>query len=87
MLVEDCLAGNREPGAIAMGDTVRFATTKPESVAGIQVADVTHAMPNLIPIADLVHGVLVTADDILSRDHRAGDHQLADLASRHLHRL
>ncbi len=64
-----------------------FASTEPESILVIQVADVPHAVPNTVAIGNFVNRILIAPYNVLLGDHRTGDHQFANLAGWQFHGL
>ena len=53
-----------------------------EREATFEIADVAHAVPEGLAVANFVESVGVGARDIFGGDHRAADDELADFAGR-----
>ncbi len=81
VLIENGLARHRVPGSFFSADAVCLSPTKPKSIELVQVPNIAHPVPNAIAITDFVHRILIGSNDILPRDHRTSDHQLASLTA------
>ena len=71
--------------ALGSPHAVAFATAEPKAIGAIEVADISHAMPDLWVatgslIEDFVELILIGACDVAMCHARAMDHQFADLA-------
>src|SRR5262245_35665229 len=78
MPVEDGFTGNGKEGALGSDHAMRFAAAKPESIAVVQIANVSHAMPKGTAVLDLVQSIGLGARYVLRGHHGAPDNQLSN---------
>ena len=82
MFVEDRLADHGVEHTVGGAHPVRLAAAEPEPPCVVQVAHVTHAVPESVIVRDLGQQVFAFVAVIGAGDHRSANRDLADLADR-----
>ena len=80
MLVDDCLAGHTEKCTFCGFNPMGLSTAKPKTVHLVDVADVSHAVPDRVVIIHLGHGGGAIVVEITFGDRGATDNDLTDLS-------
>ena len=84
MLIKDRLARNRVHRPAGRQHAMGHAPAEPKPLLLVEIADVSHAMPDLLAVGDFRQRVPLGAGHILARHDRSADDQLADFAARQL---
>ena len=80
MLVENRLAGNGVERLVFRDHAMRLAAAEPKSALLVEIADVTHAVPEAVAVRDFRQGRLFRAMKIGACDDRAADDDFTDFA-------